>query len=186
MSVDQAQIDAANLNIEYARITSPINGRVGLRLGRSRQLRDSRAMRPALSSSPQLDPISVVFSTPEDNLPRITRRFSSGEKLTAEVYDRANVKKLADGELTTFDNVVDTTTGTFKLRATFPTPTTLCSRASSSTCACWSIRCKGVVLVPNAAVQLGADGSYVYLVGDNSAVSVRKVKTGPAGCRRAP
>ena len=67
----------------------------------------------------QLDPISVIFSTPEDNLARSTRRLNAGAKLAVTLFDRANVKQIATGELTTFDNLIDTTTGTFKLRATF-------------------------------------------------------------------
>ena len=92
MASDQAQIDAAKLNIYYTHIVSPINGRVGLRLvdpGNYVQPTDATG----LVVITQLDPISVVFSTPEDNLPRITRRLNAGAKLPVTVFDRANVKQ---------------------------------------------------------------------------------------------
>jgi multidrug efflux system membrane fusion protein len=183
MNSDQAQIDAAKLNIEYARIVSPIDGRVGLRLvdpGNYVQPTDSTG----LVVITELDPISVLFSTPEDNLPRITRRLNAGAKLSATVYDRANVKKLADGELTTYDNEVDTTTGTFKLRATFANPENQLFPSQFVNVRLLVDTLTGVVLAPNAAVQLGVDGSYVYVVGDDSTVSVRKITTGPADTAR--
>ena len=179
MQIDQAQIDATKLNIDYCHITSPINGRVGLR-----QVDPGNYVQPTDTAGlvviTELDPISVVFSTPEDNLPRITKRVNAGEKLIAEAYDRANVKKLADGELTTYDNVVDTTTGTFKLRATFANPGNALFPSQFVNVRLLVDTMKGVVLVPNAAIQIGTDGSYVYLLNDDSTVTVRKVKTGPA------
>jgi multidrug efflux system membrane fusion protein len=180
---DQAQIDAAKLNIEYARIVAPIAGRVGLRL-----IDPGNYVQPTDSSGlvviTQLDPISVLFSTPEDNLPRITRRLNAGAKLPATVYDRANVKKLADGELATYDNEVDPTTGTFKLRATFANPENALFPSQFVNVRLLVDTLKDAIVAPNAAVQLGADGSYVYVVNDDSTVSVRKVTTGPADTAR--
>jgi multidrug efflux system membrane fusion protein len=183
MSSDQAQIDAAKLNIEYARIMAPISGRLGLRLvdpGNYVQATDSTG----IVVITELDPISVLFSTPEDNLSRITRRLNAGAKLSATVYDRANVKKIADGELTTYDNEVDPTTGTFKLRATFANPENALFPSQFVNVRLLVDTVKDAVLAPNAAVQLGAIGSYVYVVNDDSTVSVRKVTTGPADTTR--
>ena len=183
MSSDQAQIDAAKLNIEYARIVSPIAGRVGLRLvdpGNYVQATDASG----IVVITQLDPISVLFSTPEDNLSRITRRLNAGAKLAATVYDRANVKKLADGELTTYDNQVDSTTGTFKLRATFANPENALFPNQFVNVRLLVDTLKDAIVAPNAAVQLGTDGSYVYVVNDDSTVSVRKITTGPADTTR--
>lgn len=177
MLIDQAQMDSAKLNIEYARIVAPVAGRVGLRQvdpGNYVTAGDATG----LVVITELDPISVLFSTPEDNLPRITRRLKAGAKMTAEAYDRANVHKLADGELTTFDNVVDITTGTFKLRATFPNPDNALFPSQFVNIRLLVDTETNVVIVPNAAVQLGADGSYVYLIGDDFTVSVRKVTLG--------
>ncbi len=118
----------------------------------------------------QLDPISVVFSTPEDNLPRITARLNAGAKLQATAFDRANVKQLADGELTTFDNEIDTTTGTFKLRADLRQPDNALFPSQFVNVRLLVDTLKDVVLVPNAAVQLGQNGQFVYVVKDEATV----------------
>jgi len=173
---DQAQIDTAKLNIGYTRIVSPITGRVGLRLvdaGNYIQPSDTSG----LVVITQLDPISVVFTTPEDNLPRITARLNAGAKLQATAFDRANVKQLAVGELATFDNEIDTTTGTFKLRANFANPDNVLFPSQFVNIRLLVDTLTNVVLVPNAAVQLGQSGSFVYVVKDGATVEVRKVKT---------
>jgi len=183
MASDQAQIDAAKLNIEYARIVSPIAGSVGLRLvdpGNYVQPTDATG----LVVITQLNPISVIFSTPEDNLPRITRRLNAGAQLSATVYDRANVKKIGDGELTTYDNEVDATTGTFKLRASFANPENALFPNQFVNVRLLVDTLKDAVVAPNAAVQLGNDGNYVYVVDDGSSVSVRKITIGPADTTR--
>ena len=180
---DQAQIDAAKLNIAYAHIVSPIDGRVGLRLvdaGNYVQPTDSTG----LVVITQLDPISVIFSTPEDNLARITRRLNAGAKLSVTLFDRANVKQIATGELTTFDNLIDTTTGTFKLRATFANKDNALFASQFVNVRLLVDTLKGATIVPNAAVQLGSIGSFVYVVKDDSTVTVRKVQTGPADTAR--
>ena len=100
---------------------SPITGRVGLRLvDPGNYLQPSDATGIVVIT--QIDPISVVFSTPEDNLPRIGARLNAGAKLPVTVFDRANVNQLATGTLTTYDSQVDVTTGTIKMRATFDNP----------------------------------------------------------------
>jgi multidrug efflux system membrane fusion protein len=183
MSSDQAQIDAAKLNIGYTHIVSPITGRVGLRLvdpGNYVQPSDANG----LVVITQLDPISVIFSTPEDNLPRITRRLEAGAKLRVTAFDRANVKQLAVGELTTFDNEIDTTTGTFKLRASFANPDNALFPNQFVNARLLVDTETGVVLVPNAAVQLGQNGSFVYVVKTDDTVAVRQVATGASDTAR--
>jgi len=183
MASDQAQIDATKLNIAYARIVSPITGRVGLRLvdaGNYVQPTDAAG----LVVITQLDPISVIFSTPEDNWQRITRRVNSGAKLPVTAFDRSNVKELATGVLTTFDNQVDTSTGTFKLRATFPNSDSALFPSQFVNVRLLVDTMTGAVLVPNAAIQIGSPGSFVYLVNDDNTVSVRKVVTGPTDASR--
>jgi multidrug efflux system membrane fusion protein len=132
----------------------------------------------------QLDPISVVFSTAEDNLPRITRRLDTGATLPVTVFDRANVSQLATGTLTTFDNQIDTTTGTFKLRATFANPDNALFPSQFVNVHLLVDTLKGAVLAPNAAVQLGSIGNFVYVVRDDDTIEVRKVVTGPADATR--
>jgi multidrug efflux system membrane fusion protein len=180
---DQAQIDTAKLNIAYCHIVSPIDGRVGLRLvdpGNYVQPSDATG----LLVIAQLDPISVVFSTPEDNLPRITQRLNAGAKLPVTAFDRANVNQLAVGTLTSFDNEIDTTTGTFKLRATFANPNGALFPSQFVNVRLLVDTLSGVVLAPNAAVQLGQSGPFVYVVKDGKSVEVRKVKTGASDSRR--
>jgi multidrug efflux system membrane fusion protein len=180
---DQATIDAAKLNIYYTHIVSPITGRVGLRLvdaGNYVQTTDATG----LVVITQLDPISVVFSTPEDNLTRITHRLNSGATLPVTVFDRSNVKQLATGTLTTFDNQIDTTTGTFKLRATFANPDNALFPSQFVNVRLLVDTVTGAVLVPNAAIQLGSMGSFVYVVKDDSSVTVHKIVPGAADATR--
>ncbi len=179
MGSDQAQIDTAKLNIAYCHITAPISGRVGLRLvdpGNYLQPSDTTGVVVVN----EIDPISVVFSTAEDNLPQIAARMKSGAKLTATAYDRTNSKALATGTVSTIDNQIDLTTGTFKLRAQF-------DNADGALFPNQFVNIKllvdtmgGAVLAPNPAIQIGASGSFVYVVNADSSVSVRKVTTGPA------
>ena len=178
IGVDQAQIKTAQLNLDYTRILSPLNGRVGLR-----QVDPGNYVQPSdatgIAVITQLDPISVLFTTPEDNLPRISARLAAGAKLPVTAFDRANVKALSVGELSTFDNEIDTTTGTFKLRANFSNPDNVLFPSQFVNARLLVDTLANVVLVPNAAVQLGQDGSFVYVVKDGKTVEARKIKTGP-------
>jgi multidrug efflux system membrane fusion protein len=178
IGVDQAQIKTAQLNLDYTHIVAPVNGRIGLR-----QVDPGNYVQPSDTSGiaviTQLDPISVLFTTPEDNLPRISARLAAGAKLPVTAFDRANVKALATGELTTFDNEIDTTTGTFKLRANFANPDNALFPNQFVNARLLVDTLTDVVLVPNAAVQLGQDGSFVYVVKDGKTVEARKIKTGP-------
>jgi multidrug efflux system membrane fusion protein len=179
MASDQAQIDAANLNIAYCRIVAPISGRIGLRQvdqGNYVQVTDTNG----IVVITQLQPISVIFSTPEDNLPQIAARMKAGATLPVTVFDRANVKQLATGILTTTDNQIDTTTGTFKLRATFANDDYALFPNQFVNVRLLVDTLSGAVLVPNAAVQLGPNGNFVYVVKDDSTVTVRKITIGPA------
>jgi multidrug efflux system membrane fusion protein len=179
MGSDQAQIDTAKLNIGYCHITSPVAGRVGLR-----QVDPGNYLQPSDTTGivivTQIDPISVVFSTAEDNLPQIAARMNAGAKLTATAYDRTNSKALATGTVSTYDNQIDLTTGTFKVRAQF-------DNASGALFPNQFVNIKllvdtmsGAVLAPNPAIQIGASGSFVYVVNADSTVSARKVTTGPS------
>jgi multidrug efflux system membrane fusion protein len=174
---DQAQIDTANLNIAYTRIVAPITGRVGLRLvdaGNYVQPSDATG----IVVITEIDPMSVIFSTAEDNLPQIAARLNSGAKLPVQAYDRANAKLLATGTLTTFDNLIDLTTGTFKLRSSFDNADAALFPNQFVNVRLLVDTMTGAVLAPNAAIQIGANGSFVYVVKDN-AVAVQKVTTGP-------
>lgn len=173
---DQAQIDAQNLNLTYAHIVSPIDGRIGLR-----QVDPGNYVTAGSTTGiaviTQMQPISVLFATPEDALGKILPRIRDGAKLTAIAYDRGNQKKLATGEVSTLDNQIDTTTGTVKLRAIFANadeslfPNQFVNiRLEASTL-------KDAVAAPIAAIQHGAPGDYAYVIVDGKA-QVRVVKLG--------
>ena len=179
MASDEAQIDAARLNIGYAHITAPVSGRVGFRMvdqGNYVQPSDANG----LVVITQLQPITVFFSIPEDSLPLVSARLKSGAALPVNVYDRANVKQLASGTLTTIDNQIDTTTGTVKLRATFANDDFALFPNQFVNVRLLADTLSGAVIAPNAAIQLGSIGNFVYVVRDDSTVTVRKVMIGAA------
>ena len=137
--IDQAQVDAAKLNVTYTRILAPLTGRIGLRLvdpGNYVTMADATSICVII----QVQPISVIFTIPEDSLPQVRQRLKAGATLEARVLDRAQKTELAVGRLDTHDNVIDTTTGTVKLRAVFDNKDETSSPTSSSTSACRSTR----------------------------------------------
>ncbi len=179
MASDQAQIDAADLNLTYCHIVAPVGGRIGLRQvdqGNYVQATDPNG----IVVITQIQPISVIFVVPEDNLPQIAARMKSGATLPVTAFDRANVKPLASGTLTTFDNQIDTTTGTFKLRAGFANDDEALFPNQFVNARLLVDTLRGAVVVPNAAVQLGPNGNFVYVVKDDDTVAVRNIKIGPA------
>jgi multidrug efflux system membrane fusion protein len=182
MAADQAQIDTAKLNIAYCRIVAPVSGRVGLRLvDPGNYLQPSDAAGIVVIA--EIDPISVLFSTAEDNLPQIAARMKSGAKLTATAYDRTNAKALATGTVSTFDNQIDLTTGTFKLRAQFDNSDGALFPNQFVNIKLLVDTMSGATLAPNPAIQIGASGGFVYVVNADSTVAVRKVTTGPADAK---
>ena len=178
IATDQAQVQTATLNLDYTHIVSPITGRVGIRLvdpGNYLQPTDANG----IVVITQLNPISVVFSTPEDDLARIAARLNSGANMKVTAFDRANVNQLAVGSLTTYDSQVDVTTGTIKMRATFDNPNGALFPQQFVNVRLLVDTLKGVALAPNAAVQIGPSGNFVYLLNDDATVSKRDVIIGP-------
>ena len=173
---DQALVDQQKLNIAYARITSPVEGRVGLR-----QVDQGNYITAASTNIvvvTQLHPISVVFTLPEDDVARVMRRVRSGAKLAVRAYDRGDAHEIATGTLDTVDNQIDVTTGTVKLRALFENgdedlfPNQFVNaKLTVDTVA-------NAPLVPNAAILQGTPGTYVYLMDGDEKVTVRPIKTG--------
>ncbi|HEY1454618.1 MAG TPA: MdtA/MuxA family multidrug efflux RND transporter periplasmic adaptor subunit [Roseiarcus sp.] len=178
IATDQAMVKTAELNVAYTHIVSPVTGRVGLRLvDPGNYLQPSDAAGIVVIT--QIDPISVVFTTPEDNLPRISARLNSGAKLKVTVLDRDNVSALATGTLTTYDSQIDVTTGTIRMRATFANPNAVLFPNQFVNVRLLVDTMTGATLAPNPAIQLGASGNFVYLLNDNSTVSKRDIVTGP-------
>jgi multidrug efflux system membrane fusion protein len=177
VKTDQAQIDTQKLNLTYARIVSPIDGRVGLRLvdaGNYVQTSDA-----GIAVLTQLHPISVIFTVPEDDIPEIMAQLKAGTPLEVTIYDRANVNQLAVGKVLTIDNQIDTTTGTVKIRAEFDNLDDKLFPNQFVNAQLLIKSLKGVVAAPLTAIQRGAPGTYVYLIDADNTVSVRKVKLGP-------
>jgi len=175
---DQSQIDNAKLQLTYSRVTAPISGRLGLR-----QVDQGNVVRAGDANGlvviTQLQPVAVIFTIPQDNLPLVLRRIKETEKLAVEAWDRENRNRLAAGTLITVDNQIDPATGTVKLKAEFPnTDGSLFSNQFVNVRMLVDTR-KDMTVVPAAAVQRGAQGMFVYVVKDDSTVTVRPVKVGP-------
>src|SRR6266700_1327784 len=176
---DQGQIDNARLQLTYSRITAPISGRLGLRLvdaGNIVRAGDANG----LVVITQLQPVTVIFTIPQDNLPSLMPRLRSGEKLPVEAYDREQKKKLAAGTLLTVDNQIDPATGTIKLKAQFPNEdASLFPNQFVNVRMLLDTR-RGATLVPSAAVVRGGQGTFVYVVKEDRTVALRKVGVGLA------
>lgn len=176
VAADQALVDQQKLNLTYARIVSPVEGRVGLRqvdLGNY-----ITAGSTNIVVVTQLRPISVVFVLPEDDVARVMRRVREGAKLTVRAFDRSDQHEIATGRLDTVDNQIDTTTGTVKLRAMFENEdeTLFPNQFVNARLTVETIR--NAPLVPNAAILRGTPGTYVYLMDGDEKVTVRPIKTG--------
>jgi multidrug efflux system membrane fusion protein len=181
--VDQAQIDTAKLNIAYAHIIAPVSGRVGLRqVDQGNYVTANDANGVVVIT--QLAPISVLFTTAEDNLPPILRRVQGGAVLPVTAFNRNGAVKLATGRLLTFDNQIDTTTGTVKLRAQFDNEDSALFPNQFVNVQLLVDTQKDTPVVPTSAIQRGAPGTFVYVVGDDRKVSVRKVVLGPVDGER--
>jgi multidrug efflux system membrane fusion protein len=174
---DKAQIKAQQLNLTYCHITAPADGRVGLRL-----IDPGNYVQASTTSGivvlTLLNPISVVFNVPEDNIPKILARVRAGAKLPVTAFDRANVTQLAVGEFAAIDNEVDTTTGTVRLRANFDNAADSLFPSQFVNVVMLLDTLKDVVTVPIGAVQRGAPGTYVYVVSADDTVSVRTITVG--------
>jgi multidrug efflux system membrane fusion protein len=177
VKTDQALIDQQKLNITYTHIVAPVDGRVGLRLvdpGNYVQTSDTNG----IAVITRLQPISVVFSIPEDNLPPVMSELRAGTTLTVTAFDRANVHELGTGQLSTTDNQIDTTTGTVRLRAQFENQDETLFPNQFVNVQLLVKTLQGVVTVPTSAVQRGAPGTYVYVIKADNTVAVRPVTLG--------
>ena len=177
VKVDQAQIDTAKLDLVYCHITAPITGRVGLRL-----VDPGNYVTPADATGlvviTQIEPISVIFTLAEDQLPAIMERMQAGARLRVEAYDREMTTRIAQGWLETIDNQIDPTTGTFKLRANFDNHDGRLFPNEFVNAKLLVEEKTGVTLVPSAAVQRNSQQTYVFLVKPDSSVTVKKITIG--------
>ena len=177
VKLDQGQIDTAKVNLVYCQITSPISGRVGLRLvdpGNIVHAADTTGMLVIT----QLQPINVLFSVAEDYLPQIRQQLRRGNRLSVDAFDRTQQTKLTSGALLTFDNQIDTTTGTVKLKAVFPNPDSALFPNQFVNARLLLTTERGVILVPSAAIQRNAQEAFVYVVQQDQTVAMKTVTAG--------
>jgi multidrug efflux system membrane fusion protein len=175
VKVDQSQVENARLQLTYAKVTAPISGRLGLR-----QVDPGNIVRASDASGlvviTQLQPITVVFTLPQDQLPSVMKRLASGDRLPVEAYDREKKIRLAEGVLLTVDNQIDPATGTVKLKAEFPnTDGALFPNQFVNVRMRLDTR-HGVTTIPTAAIQRGSQGTFVYVVTPEHTVALRAVK----------
>lgn len=176
VKVDQGLIQGIQVNLIYTRITSPVNGRTGLRLvdpGNYVQVTDTNGI--VIVNT--LDPITVVFSLPEDNIPQVMKQINN-KTLSVLAYSREQTQLLATGTLLTIDNQVDTTTGTIKLKAIFNNPQNQLFPNQFVNIQLQINTLANAIVVPTAAIQHGSQGNYVYKLNADSKVSFSKVTTG--------
>jgi membrane fusion protein, multidrug efflux system len=177
VQADQASIESAKVQLAYTTIRSPLTGRAGFRLvdpGNIVHASDQNG----LVVITQLQPIAVVFTIPEDSLPPVLEKLNSGVKLLVDAWDREQKQRLASGTLLTVDNQIDPTTGTVRLKAVFPNTD---GRLFPSQFVNAHLRLevkRGATVVPTAAIQQSAQGTFVYVVKSDHSATVRPVKVG--------
>ncbi len=178
IEADQAQIHNIDLQLQYCQITAPIDGTIGLRLvdpGNMVKANDPTGM----AVINQLQPITVVFTIPQDSIARVQRQINSGQKLAVDAYARDMKTKLATGTLWAIDNQVDTTTGTVQLKAQFANDDNMLFPNQFVNAKMLVETRHDAVIIPSAAIQQGPNGTFVYVVGPDSKVSVQSVVEGP-------
>ncbi|MDE2449891.1 MAG: efflux RND transporter periplasmic adaptor subunit, partial [Gammaproteobacteria bacterium] len=178
VAADQAAIETARLNLSYSRITSPVSGLVGLRQVDLGNLVQANQTTPIVTVT-QMQPMSVLFTVPENELSQIFERTSGGKKLTVEAYDRNLKHLIATGTLASVDNQINTSTGTLQLRALFDN-----SHAELFPNEFVNVKLvldtlQNEIVVPGAAVQNGPSSNFVYIVNPDRTVTMRTVNTGP-------
>jgi len=178
VKVDESQVDNAKLQLEYAHVTAPISGQIGLRLEDAGNM-VTPSDTTGLAVITKLQPITVVFSIPEDNIPQVLSKYQAGQKLVAEAYNREETKKIATGYLLAIDSQIDQTTGTVKLKAIFDNQDNALFPNQFVNIHLLVDVEKGAVIIPVAAIQTGPQGSFVFVVKADNTVTVREVTTGP-------
>jgi membrane fusion protein, multidrug efflux system len=171
---DQSQIDNAKLQLTYSRITAPISGRVGLRLVDAGNIVHATDPNGLLVIT-QLQPIAVLFSLPQDQLPQVTAKLRAGVQLSVDAFDRDDTQKIATGKLLTIDNQIDTTTGTYKLKSVFDNKDGALFPNQFVNVHLLVDTMHNLTIVPASAIQRGPQGTYVYAVGGDNTVKIHTV-----------
>jgi len=174
---DQGAVDNAKLNLTYCQITAPITGRIGLRLvdpGNIVHASDANG----LLVITQVQPITILFTISEDQLPPVLQRLKHGEHLRADAYDREGQNRIATGTLTSVDNQIDPTTGTLRLRSEFENKNEALYPNQFVNVRLLVQEKRGVTLVPTAAIQRTTNSLFVFLVKPDSTVTIRQIQEG--------
>ena len=178
VKTDQGQIANAKLQLTYSRVIAPVSGRIGLRLvdpGNMIQPTDANGM----AVITQLQPVTVVFSVPQDNLPAIMKRLRAGEVLPVSAYSQDGKVLLAKGTLLAVDNQIDTTTGTVKIKAKFDNKNNELFPNQFVNAVMKVDTLSGVTVMAIAAIQRGSIGTFAYVVKEDKSVNVRPLQLGP-------
>src|SRR6266446_427144 len=174
IKADQGTIDSAKLQLVYSHVIAPISGRIGLRLvdiGNIVHATDTNG----LLVITQLQPIAVIFSLPQDQLPQVASKLRNGEQLIVDAFDRDDTTKIESGKLLTIDNQIDTTTGTYKLKAVFNNDRNLLFPNQFVNVHLLADVKKDLVIVPASAIQRGPQGTYVYVVQTGKTAKIQSV-----------
>lgn len=179
LKTDRAMVANAELQLSYCKIVSPINGVIGLRLmdvGNIVRANDANG----IAVINQVQPIALVFTISQDEIPRVQKRMRESGELIVEAYDRAFTTKLASGTLLATDNQVDATTGTLRLKAIFPQQdeATLFPNQFVNTRLLVEVK-ENAIVIPSVAIQRGPNSTFVYVVKADETVELRKVQIGP-------
>jgi multidrug efflux system membrane fusion protein len=177
VTTDKALVANAKLQLSYTKITAPISGRLGLRLvDQGNMIKASDAT--GLAVITQVQPISVVFTLPEDAVPAVMQQNTQGKTLTVEAFDRGGKNKLATGQLLAIDNQIDTNTGTVKLKSQFANTDNALFVNQFVNVRMLMDTLHSIPTIPSSAVQTGEKGTFVYVLKDDQTVTVRPVKLG--------
>jgi multidrug efflux system membrane fusion protein len=177
VKLDQGNLDQANVNLAYCHVTSPIDGRVGLRMVDTGNIVQANGTAPLVIIT-QLQPISVEFNVAEDSVPQIMQAIHSGRLVKVDAYDRADQKKLATGKVESFNSQIDSTTGTLRLRATFQNDDGSLFPNQFVNAHLLVDTHKDVTLLPSNAIQRNDSGSFVYLIQPNKSVALKPITVG--------
>src|SRR5580704_7981242 len=177
VKADQGTLQFDQVQLSFCNITSPISGRVGLRLVDPGNLATASSTATPLAVVAQIQPITVVFTIPEDSVPELQRQMRHGKALPVDALDRSNANKLGTGSLEATDNQIDTTTGTLKLRALFKNVDNVLFPNQFVNARLLLNTLQDVVLIPSSAIQHNGDASYVFLI-QNGVAHMHDVKPG--------
>lgn len=180
VTTDRAQEAAAKLNLDFTRVTSPINGRVGLRTVDPGNYISAGAT-TGIALITQITPIDVQFAVPQDRVPEIQARLAQGATLAVMAYDRTRVNQLDTGTFSTLDNQIDTTTGTVKAKARFGNGAGALFPSQFVNVRLELRRIENALVIPVTALRTAGTGNYVYVINEDKTVSMRNVTRGETG-----